>query len=221
MKFGPIIKKNKKEETRKKPESREETILKLQAEMDMISDRYTSLIYREVSVLKERRRKGMSDDRSVDKINTAFYGLLIIQEAKENLREVQSTTELYNTMNRMNNALKVLNKLSATSEKTNTLLLNYRISKMRKNADRDDGGMRTSLKDMDDYLPTGVVDRLVSGETIQQCLNDESVHFDDMMDGLDFSEMLNELKDEQPADSSVEQNVTNMEDIINSMKNDI
>ena len=137
MKFGPIKlgggnkdKKNTKEKkgfldgsTKKKKESRETVELKLQAELDMIAERYQNTIVSETAKIREKRRNGRDDERNVIRVCDAFYGLLVIKEAKENLEEIRSTTDLCNSMNRMGTALKVLNRLDASQETPNKFTL--------------------------------------------------------------------------------------------------
>lgn len=234
MKFGPIKlgggnkdKKNTKEKkgfldgsTKKKKESRETVELKLQAELDMIAERYQNTIVSETAKIREKRRNGRDDERNVIRVCDAFYGLLVIKEAKENLEEIRSTTDLCNSMNRMGTALKVLNRLDASQETPNKFTLRRQIGKMRRSAEKGDSRMDKVYKDMEEYVPSDLIDRLVRGESVYECLQGESLPQNSDISKM-FDSMLDGLTDEPVNDTVVEGNIASISDLISELSDDV
>ena len=229
MKFGPISfgnkdnKKAKKEfldpSPKKKKESRETVELKLQAELDMIGERYQNTIISETAKIREKRKNGRDDARNVARVCDAFYGLLVIKEAKENLEEIRSTTELCNSMNRMGTALKVLNRLDDTSEAPHKFTIRRQIGKMRRSAEKGDRQVESIYKDMEDYVPADLIDRLVRGETVYDCLQGESLPQNSDISQM-FDSMLDGLTDEPATDTVVEGTIANISDLISELSDD-
>lgn len=231
MRFGPIKlgggndKKDKEKKAfledspKKNKESRATVELKLQAELDMIAKRYQTTIISETAKIREKRKNGKDDERNVARICDAFYGLLVIKEAKENLEEIRSTTDLCTSMNRMGTALKVLNRLDATQETPNKFTLRRQIGKMRRSAERGDRNMETVYKDMEDYVPGDLIDRLVRGDSIYECLQGESLPQNSDISRM-FDSMLDGLTDEPVNDSVVENNIASISDLISELSDD-
>ena len=234
MRFGPIKlgggkDKGKKEVREKKgfleespgrkKEPREMVELKLQAELDMIAERYQNTIISETAKIRVKRKNGQDDERNVVRVCDAFYGLLVIKEAKENLEEIRSTTDLCNSMNRMGTALKVLNRLDATQETPHKFTLRRQIGKMRRSADKGDQRMDKVYKDMDEYVPSDLIDRLVRGESVYECLQGESLPQNSDISKM-FDSMLDGLTDEPVNDAAVEGNIASISDLISELSDD-
>lgn len=228
MRFGPIKlgggndkkdKNDNRESRTKKKESRAAVELKLQAELDMIASRYQNTIVSETARIREKRKNGKDDERNVARVCDAFYGLLVIKEAKENLEEIRTTTELCTTMNRMGTALKVLNRLDATQETPKKFTLRRQIGKMRRSADKGDSRLQSVYKDMDEYVPSDLIDRLVRGETVYDCLQGESLPQNSDISQM-FDSMLDGLTDEPVTDTVVESNIASISDLISELSDD-
>lgn len=171
MKMNPLFPK-------KAKKSRDEVILDLDVQLRRLEDQYNVIINRELRGVKYSRKQNKENPRAVSKIKNAYYGLGIVKQAQENLREVRSSHELCKTMNEMGAALKVLNRLSGSSEHINKYTINSQINKMNKNNDRRDGGMDNVFKtSINDLVSDDIVERLLGGESVQNCLDGDSGSF--------------------------------------------
>ena len=222
MKFGPISfgDKNKDKAKRKKTKlSREAVELQLMAELDIIAGRYQNTIISETAKLKERRKNGKSEERCVARICDAFYGLLVIKEAKEELGEIHSTSELCTSMNRMGTALKVLNRLDASAESPHSFTIRRQIGKLRRSAENDEKKLTEVYKDLDDYVPSNLIDRLVRGDSVYDCLQGESLPQDNDISRM-FDSILDGITDEPINDTIVEGNISSISDLIDGLSDD-
>lgn len=171
MKMNPLFPK-------KEKKSRDEVILDLDVQLRRLEDQYNVIINRELRAVKYSRKQNQENPKAVNKVKNAYYGLGIVKQAQENLREVRSNHELCKTMNEMGAALKMLNRLSGASEHVNRGQINRQINKMNKNADSRDGGMDNVFKaSINDLVSDDIVERLLSGESVQNCLAGDSGSF--------------------------------------------
>ena len=221
MKFGPInLGGRKKEEAPKKvKESREAVELKLRAELDVINNRYRDTIIGETAKLRERRKAGKSEERCIARICDAFYGMLVVKEAKEELEEIHSTSELCSTMNRMGTALKAINRLDSTSESPNSFTVRRQIAKLRKSQSGDEHRLSGMYKDLDEYVPSDLIDRLIKGDSVADCLRGESLPQNNDVSRM-FDSMLDDIIDEPVTDTVVEGGITNISELINGLSDD-
>ena len=125
MEFTNPFSKNKK--------SRDEMILDLDIQLRRLEDQYKIIINRELRALRYSRKNNSENPRSVGKIKHAYYGLGVIKQAQENLRDVRTTNELFSTMNEMGTALKLLNRISSSTERPHSFTIDRQIKKMDKN----------------------------------------------------------------------------------------
>lgn len=171
MKMNPLFPK-------KAKKSRDEVILDLDIQLRRLEDQYSIIINRELRALRYSRKSNNDNPRAVNKIKNAYYGMGIVKQAQENLREVRSQHELCRTMNDMGAALKALNRISGMSEHVNAFNINYQVERMNKISDRRDGGMGQVFKtSINDLVGDDVIERLISGETPANCLNGEGGTF--------------------------------------------
>lgn len=174
MKMNPLF-------PRKHKKSRDEVILDLDVQLRRLEEQYNIIINRELRAVRYSKKHNAENPRAVNKIKNAYYGLGVVKQAQENLREVRSGHELCKTMNEMGSALKVLNRISGMSEHVNAGSINRQINKMNKNSDRRDGGMedifRTSI---DDLVGDDIVERLINGESPANCLAGDGGSFLDL-----------------------------------------
>lgn len=161
--------------------TRDQIILDLDVKLRLLENSYKVIIERELRALRESRSYNKDNPRAVNKIKNAYYSLGILRQARDELRDIQSAAELAQTMNEMGNALKALNRLSGKSETVNVSLINRGIAKMNRNADKKDGGMgNVYSKSIHELVDDDVIDRLVRGESIQECMNRDRNEMADM-----------------------------------------
>ena len=122
-------------------------------------------------------------------------------------------------MNRMGTALKVLNRLDASQETPNKFTLRRQIGKMRRSADKGDNRMENVYKDMEEYVPSDLIDRLVRGESVYECLQGESLPQNSDISKM-FDSMLDGLTDEPVNDAAVEGNIASISDLISELSDD-
>lgn len=175
----------------KPKKTREEVILDLGIELSRLEENYNVIIMRELRAVKKSRAQGRTNARAVDKIKNAYYGLLIIGRAKENLRDIRTTHDLTKTMNEMGAALRVLNGISGQSEHVRRWLINYNVEAMDRNAERRGDGLKQVFPEsINELVGDDIVERLLSGESVDSCLNggDELLFSEE--GGLNFTEEL-------------------------------
>ena len=204
MRFGPIKlgggkDKGKKEVREKKgfleespgrkKEPREMVELKLQAELDMIAERYQNTI--------------VSDD--TDTINLGTTRIV----SREQPVQTESSSDSAGSLNR----------LDATQETPHKFTLRRQIGKMRRSADKGDQRMDKVYKDMDEYVPSDLIDRLVRGESVYECLQGESLPQNSDISQM-FESMLDGLSDEPVNDNVVEGNIASISDLISELSDD-
>lgn len=166
MKMNPLFPKK-----QNKKKTRDEAILDLDVQLRRLEEQYLVVINRELRALRFSKKKGSDNPRAVNKIKNAYYGLGVVKQAQDNLREVRSSHELCKTMNEMGSALKMLNRVAGMSEHVNAGAINRQINKMNKSADRRDGGMGNTFRtSIDDLVGDDIVERLVNGENAVDCL---------------------------------------------------
>lgn len=173
MEFTNPFSKNKK--------SKDEMMLDLDIQLRRLEDQYKIIINRELRALRYSRKNHSENPRAVGKIKHAYYGLGVIKQAQENLRDVRTTNELFSTMNEMGSALKVLNRISSSAERPHSFTIDRQIKKMDKNAARREGGMENVLPtSIHELVSDDVVERLISGDDINNCLAGDSEAFVNM-----------------------------------------
>lgn len=174
MKMNPLFPK-------KQKKTRDEMILDLDVKLRRLEDQYNVIINRELRAVRYSRKHNTENPKAVNKIKNAYYGLGIVKNAQDNLREIRSEHELCKTMNEMGTALKALNRLSGSSEHVHSYTLNRQINKMNQNADRRDGGMGNIFKtSIDELVSDDVIERLVGGESVKNCLDSDGGTFINM-----------------------------------------
>lgn len=156
----------------KKKKSRAEIIVDVDTEFRRLSDKYDSIIFREVRALKGNRlRKEEDNPRSVLRLKTAYYGLGIVKQAQDNLREIRTDQQLVDTINGTSAALRTLNRIAGQTPQVNTWLLNYRVDTMNEHAQQRGDGMKNVYSEpIDTLVNNDIVDRLVKGESVESCL---------------------------------------------------
>lgn len=221
MKYSPIrFGKGKRAESESKaaPESRGTTILKLQAKLDLLNDRYNKLILAELPRLREKRETGRSEDKSIVRISDAYYGMLVIKEAKESLSEIETDEELNSVMNQMGNELKVLNYLSNGKGQADASFIRKQIGQMRTRNKKEEQPSGSAYKDIDGYVPSDLIDRLLNGESPKACLKGESLpqtsetdrEFREILEGLSGSETVSQ--------GSSSNGYDDLEELVNALK---
>lgn len=174
MKMNPLFPK-------KKKKSRDEVILDLDVQLRRLEEQYSIIINRELRALRYSKKHNAENPKAVNKIKNAYYGLGVVKQAQENLREVRSSHELCKTMNEMGGALKVLNRISGESQHVNAGSINRQINKMNQNTDRRDGGMENVFRtSIDDLVGDDIVERLMNGESPTNCLAGDGGSFADL-----------------------------------------
>lgn len=223
MKYSPIKfgkGRGKEAENKQKvpTESRGATILKLQAQLDLLNDRYSRVILAELPRLRERRETGRSEDKSIVRISDAYYGMLVIKDAKESLSEIETDAELSSVMNQMGNELKILNYLSNGAEQPDASMIRKQIGQMRTRNKKGENPSGSVYKDVDGYVPSDLIDRLLNGESPKSCLKGESLphnsdtdrEFREILEGLSGSEGTSQ---EAPASG-----YDDLEELVNALK---
>jgi hypothetical protein len=90
---------------------------------------------------------------------------------------------------------------------------------MRRSADKGDQRMDNIYKDMDEYVTSDLIDRLVRGESVYECLQGESLPQNSNISQM-FESMLDGLSDEPVNDNVVEGNIASISDLISELSDD-
>ena len=211
MEFTNPFSKNKK--------TKQEMILDLEVQLRRLEDQYKIIINRELRALRYSRKNHSENPRAVGKIKHAYYGLGVIHQAQENLRDVRTTNDLFSTMNEMGAALKVLNRISSSSERPHSYTIDRQIKKMDKNAARREGGMENVLPtSIHELVSDDVVERLMSGDSIADCLAGDSEAFVNMPFS---SDMLADLDGMGIADTGLEADLNSTLAFVQALESEI
>ena len=210
MKFEPLFPKKKKKDI-------DQQIMETDVQLRNLEDKFRLVISREIRVLRNNR----NDKRAQEKVKNALFSMQVVHNAQEQLRDIDTTHELNKAMNNLGLALKSLNGISFRSEGVNSFRLQRGMDKMDKNAERRGGGMGNVFRqDINELISDDMIERLVKGESVDNCLNnpeggiknvEDVLMFDeDMLNQVNFSGNANEGELEDGADM-LEEFMKNME----------
>lgn len=168
MNKNEIVRKIKKL-TRKKPLS--EKVLELKAQIHVLEDDLEAHIMRDTAEVKRCRAAGTNNLRAEARIKNAYYTLLLLRMARDDLNEVQTDSALNSVINGTGRAIAKLNCLADFSPKIGEKFFNWQaeilneraVKKPEKNANTPFGNEVNLSED--------IVNRLVAGQFVEDCVN--------------------------------------------------
>ena len=187
MKFGPLMPKKEKKE---KP-SIDQQIMEAGVRLRALQRKYRVMIERELRAVRYSKTQKKENPKATANLKSAFYALSVVNKAQARLREITSEQELAKAMNEMSAVLKLINGIDGKTEKVNTKSLNAGIKKMDKNAAKsDDGTANAFVQPLDELVDDSIIERLLKGDSLDRCLNDEEDLVQDLMDAVPISESI-------------------------------
>lgn len=200
------------ERAKNEKKSYQQMALELNVQLRVLEDRFRVIIEREVRALRKSRSKGIDNPRSISKIKNAYYCLTVLEKAKDELQDIETSAQLAQCMNEMGSALNTLNRLFGKSEPVKTSFINRAIDKMNGNSGKRDGGMSNVFpKSLNELVDDDIIERLVKGDTVQACM--ESDH-----NFADISAPLN-VNDIHASDMDLEKELSETMAFLASMDN--
>lgn len=201
-KLGLSGKKNKK--TRPfaddKQRSLDEKVLAARTELEKARRRNMDVIEMELRNLRYNKKHNAGSSleaRYVAKIKNAYYSLGIINNTKLRLNDIETSQELYAAINNVTNAMKIMNQIYKKSDKPNTGKYVRQSGKLDHNEEKMEermSNMYSKVDSIDDLVSNDVVDRLLKGDLVEDCLREEEgikVSIDDLtdfnLDDINFS----------------------------------
>lgn len=177
--------------------SRSQMLLELSADLADLEKDYTYIFNRQRRISQGRTNSRGVRNRAKNKAEIAFCCLCVVHQAQDNLYEMISDEALSKAMNNMGKALKLMNRLSGSSEEVRVRFINKQIKKMNNYADEANGGLTAeemlsegTQDSIDEWLGRDwrmVVQNLFNGE----CTLEESVA--QGIDALEDSKVLDDM----------------------------
>lgn len=182
MKLGDLFKNN---ET-----TVDQKIMEAGVRLRALDKKYRVIIEKELRVIRyDKVNKHKDNLRAISKLKNAYYGLTIVNTSRERLSEITSTQELNKALNETGNILKLLNGIDGGSEKVKKFTLNYQLKKQDKAIAKEEGGISPVFKTpIDTLVEDDVVERLLGGQTLDDCLDGATGILCDMDEAIPFSE---------------------------------
>lgn len=160
--------------------------------MDVIEMELRNLRYN-----KKHNAGSSFEARYVAKIKNAYYSLGIINNAKLRLNDIETSQELYAAMNNVTDAMKIMNQIYKKSDKPNTgkyVRQSGKLERTEEKLDEKMGNMYSKVESIDDLVSNDVVERLLKGDLVEDCLREEEgikVSIDDLtnfnLDDINFN----------------------------------
>lgn len=210
MKKGPLFPR------REKPDV-DKQILEAEVRLRALKRKYKVMLERDVRTIRYSRDIKKENPKAVANLKNAYYSLCIVNKAEERLRDITSIHELCKAMNEMGSVLKLMNSISGRTEKVNTRRLASGIKGMDKAAQRDEGGMTNLFREpIDELVDDSIVERLIKGEPLQECLDMEDGILQNMEEILPFTEEF--LQNMDGADAiDIDESMANIDELMRDL----
>lgn len=208
MKFGPLMPKKEKKE---KP-SIDQQIMEAGVRLRALQREYRVVIERELRAVRYSKSQKKENPKATANLKSAFYALSVVNKAQARLREITSAQELAKAMNEMSAVLKLINGIDGKTEKVNTKSLNSGIKKMDKNAAKsDEGQANVFTQPLDELVDDSIIERLLKGDSLDCCLNDEEDLVQNLTDVIPISESI--VKDLGPSNDDMDKDMHQIEEL--------
>lgn len=196
MKKGPLFPKKGKRDV-------DHEILEAGVRMSGLQRKYRVIVERELRAIRYSRERRRDNPKAVTNLKNAYYALTVINRAQERLREITTIQELSKAMNEMGAVLKMMNRISGRAEKVDDRQIRKDLRKMDKAEGRDGTGMQNIFQaPLDTLVDDDVVERLLKGASLEECLDmEEGIQAgmedvlplgEEILDGLDSEEVLDQ-----------------------------
>lgn len=149
--------------------------------------------------------------RYIAKIKNAYYAMSVINNAKLRLNDIETSQELYSAMNNIGGALKLINQISKKSEKPKSGQYIRESKKLDRTMEKEKDRMENlydKVDGIDSLVSNDVIERLIKGEMVEDCLrHEEGILFSmDDLQHFDLDEVRNLLDEtEQGLETDAEE----------------
>lgn len=180
--FKPLLSSNKTAKKAAKP-SIDEQILDAGVRLRALESNYKTIIKRELGAIRKSKSMNRDNPKATAKVKNAFYALSVVNHARESLREITSAQELAKSMNELNSVLHLLGTISGNTEKAKRV----KPETLDRIDDNTDRGIQKIFKGgIDNLVDDSVLDQLLKGEEIDDCLEQQEVKYDSADDVIEF-----------------------------------
>lgn len=177
MKFGPLMPKK---EKKAKP-TVDQQIMEAGVRLRALKRKYEVILERELRALRYSKEKNRENPKAKANIKNAYFCLTVVAKVQDRLREITSLQELAKAMNEMSAVIRLINGVEGKTEKVNTRALNSGLKRMEKNDEKSGGGMPNYFtQPLDELVSDDVIDRLIKGEDLAQCLDESEYAMPDL-----------------------------------------
>lgn len=207
-------KKNEKDNLfRNVPETETIDLVKARTELEMAKRNNRNVINFEIRRL--RRANELSEDaaeRAKQSVKNAYYALNVINWIEQTLTDMEVRNQLAQGMNRISDAMKLINRIDTKAEKPQTVKFKLRVRRLEGKTERD-GRTLDKMEDtyertvaLDSLVDNDVVDRLIKGDVLlDDCVKSSSgikVRYSDAIDYEDFFNSMSETGETNEVDWS-------------------
>ena len=193
MKKGPLFPKKEKRDV-------DHEIMEAGVRMSGLQRKYRVIVERELRALRYSRERKRDNPKAMTNLKNAYYALTVINRAQERLREITTIQELSKAMNEMGAVLKMMNRISGRTEKVDDKQIKKGLRNMDRAEGRDGTGMQNIFQaPLDTLVDDDVVERLLKGATLEECLDMEEGIQAGMEEVLPFGEVFLDSLDSEEA----------------------
>ena len=156
------------------PKSHTEKVLELRSQITELCSSLDILIAENTLLVREAKNEGKSYHRAENRIKNAYYTRMVLQSAMEDLEEVENDAQLAKVVNKAGRTILRLNSMADFSPKIGEKFLKWQADILGERNKENAVKEAIPTKETDEFtVPENLIDRLVSGETIKECLEQD------------------------------------------------
>lgn len=156
------------------PKSHTEKVLELRSQITELCSSLDILIAENTLLVRRAANEGNSYHRAENRIKNAYYTRMVLQSAMEDLEEVENDAQLAKVVNKASRTILRLNSLADFSPKIGEKFLTWQADILGERNKENAVKEAIPTKETDEFtVPENLIDRLLSGETIEECLEQD------------------------------------------------
>lgn len=197
---------------KKEKPSIQQQIIEADSRLRGLQKKYSIIIEKELRTIRYNKDHRLDTTKSTTSLKNAYYSLSVVNLAQDRLQEMSSINELCKAMNELGSVLKVINGISGKAQKVNVRKLNKNIDKL---SDEKTGIGGLYNKPIDSLVDDSVVERLLRGDELEDCLYTQDGITISLDDVIPYSEdYLGELND---SDLNIDESMADIDALIRDL----
>lgn len=197
---------------KKEKPSIQQQIIEADSRLRGLQKKYSIIIEKELRTIRYNKDHRLDTTKSTTSLKNAYYSLSVVNLAQDRLQEMSSINELCKAMNELGSVLKVINGISGKAQKVNVRKLNKNIDKL---SDEKTGIGGLYNKPIDSLVDDSVVERLLRGDELEDCLYTQDGIAISLDDVIPYSEdYLGELND---SDLNIDESMADIDALIRDL----